>query len=164
MLGTMSPPSTYHTRLAPRTSLRPSLLETQRTVFTSINLAMALCGLCRGIDLIKLGNKDGERFQHHKSHKDLLVSRDLGCPLCALFVDAFRQGMDHPGQGTGLRLEPYSIYSQREPFHNENAKYLSLFNVSYSNIMAGGGLNVYADEGRVAEPLCAETLQVFSLT
>jgi hypothetical protein len=157
----MSPPSIYPTRLAPRTSLHTPHLETQRTFYTSINLAMALCDLCKGIDLIKLSNKDGEPFQHHKSHKDLLASRDQGCPLCALFVDAFRQGMDHPGQEIDLRLEPYAIYSQREPFHDENAKYLSLFNVSYPNIMAGGGLNVYAHEGRMAEPLCAETLQIF---
>jgi hypothetical protein len=125
---------------------------------------MALCDLCKSIDLIKLSNKDGERFQHHKSHKDLLASRDQGCPLCALFIDAFRQGMDHPGRGIGLLLKPYSVYSQREPFHHENAKYLSLFNVRYPNIMAGGGLNVYADEGRMAEPLCQETLLVFLLT
>jgi hypothetical protein len=68
--------------------------------------------------------------------------------------------MDHPGQGIDLLLEPYSIYSQREPFRDENAKCMSLFKVSYPNIMAGGGLNVYAHEGRMAEPLCAESLQV----
>jgi hypothetical protein len=109
---------------------------------------MALCNLCQTIDLIKLSNKTEERFQHHKTHKDLLASRDRGCPLCGLFVEAFQQGIDHPAQGIGLRLEPYSLGNpQREPFHHQNARYLSSLNVTYPNIMAGGGLNVYADEG-----------------
>jgi hypothetical protein len=111
---------------------------------------MALCDLCKTIDLIQLGKKDEERFHHHKNHIDLLASRDRGCPLCALFVEAFRQGMDHPGKGIDLRLEVYSAYSpHREPFHHENARYLCSFNVVYQNIMAGGRLEVYADEGEL---------------
>ena len=110
---------------------------------------MALCDLCKSIDLIQLSEKDEERFHHHKTHRDLLASRDKGCALCALFVGAFRQGMDHPGTGVGLRLEPYSGYRHvKEPFHHEDAKNLISFNVTYPNIMAAGRLNVYADEGK----------------
>ena len=110
---------------------------------------MALCDLCKSIDLIQLSEKDEERFHHHKNHKDLLASRDKGCTLCALFVEAFRQGIDHPGEGVDLRLEPYSGNRRvKEPFHHENAKNLVSFNVTYPNIMAAGGLNVYADESK----------------
>lgn len=109
---------------------------------------MALCNLCKSLDLIKLSNNKEDRFAHHKNHKDLLASRDQGCPLCALFVDAFRQGMDHPGNGIDLRLEPYSVHgAQKQSFHHKDAKYLRSFSVTYPNIMAAGSLSVYADEG-----------------
>lgn len=84
---------------------------------------MALCDLCKSIDLSKLSNKDGEHFQHYKIHKDLLLSRDRGCPLCGLFVKAFRRGMDHPGTGITLRLEPYSASSSRRPDEIEKIHY-----------------------------------------
>jgi hypothetical protein len=106
---------------------------------------MALCDLCKSIDLNQLSKKDTEHFHHHQNHKDLLASRDEGCPLCALFVEALRQGMDHPGEGIDLRLEPFFSY---DPFHHENGRNLTSFNVAYSNIPAAGSLNVYADEGR----------------
>jgi hypothetical protein len=109
---------------------------------------MALCDLCQSIDIIGLKTQDDQRFHHHKNHKDLLASRDRGCPLCALFVEAFRQGMDHPAKGIELRLEPYSAYNREiEPSHHDDARHLRSFNVTYPNVMAAGSLSLYADEG-----------------